>query len=35
MESDREQVIMDYLPSIAYQDTLLANSVYPETNTVK
>ncbi|XP_003703132.3 mitochondrial-processing peptidase subunit beta [Megachile rotundata] len=35
MESEKEKVIMDYLPTIAYQDTALANSVYPETNVIK
>ncbi|XP_076650155.1 cytochrome b-c1 complex subunit 1, mitochondrial [Halictus rubicundus] len=35
MESDKERVVMDYLPTIAYQDTELANSVYPETDVVK
>lgn len=35
MELDKEKVIMDYLPTIAYQDTALANGVYPETDTIK
>ena len=35
MESDREKIVMDYLPTIAYQDTALGNSVYPETDTIK
>ncbi|XP_043527874.1 mitochondrial-processing peptidase subunit beta-like [Frieseomelitta varia] len=35
MESDREKIVMDYLPTIAYQGTALGNSVYPETDTIK
>lgn len=35
IESNREKVVMDYLPSIAYQDTALGNSVYPETDIIK
>ncbi|XP_017753134.1 PREDICTED: mitochondrial-processing peptidase subunit beta-like [Eufriesea mexicana] len=35
MESNKEKVVMDYLPSIAYQDTALGNSVYPNTNIIK
>ncbi|XP_076674729.1 mitochondrial-processing peptidase subunit beta isoform X2 [Andrena cerasifolii] len=35
MESDRERVIMDYLPTMAYQDTTLANSIYPTTVEIK
>lgn len=35
MESDREKIIMDYLPTIAYQDTALGISVYPATNIVR
>ncbi|XP_053970320.1 mitochondrial-processing peptidase subunit beta-like [Hylaeus volcanicus] len=34
MELNKEQVVMDYLPSIAYQDTMLANSIYPETDVI-
>ncbi|XP_012270540.1 cytochrome b-c1 complex subunit 1, mitochondrial [Orussus abietinus] len=30
MESNYEQVIIDYLPSLAYQDTELTKSIYPE-----
>ncbi|XP_076622868.1 mitochondrial-processing peptidase subunit beta [Colletes latitarsis] len=35
MESDKEQVIMDYLPSIAYHGTALGNSIYPKTDEIK
>lgn len=35
MESDRERVVMDYLPTMAYQDTTLANSIYPTTVEIK
>ncbi|XP_076758926.1 mitochondrial-processing peptidase subunit beta isoform X1 [Xylocopa sonorina] len=35
MESDREGIVMDYLPSIAYQDTALGTSIYPESNIIK
>lgn len=35
MESDQERVIMDYLPTMAYQDTTLANSIYPTTVEIK
>nr|XP_033331862.1 mitochondrial-processing peptidase subunit beta-like [Megalopta genalis] len=35
MEFDKERVVMDYLPTIAYQDTELANSIYPETDVIK
>ncbi|XP_076170849.1 mitochondrial-processing peptidase subunit beta isoform X2 [Ptiloglossa arizonensis] len=35
MESAKEQIIMDYLLSIAYQNTALANSIYPKTDVIK
>ncbi|CAK9829133.1 Cytochrome b-c1 complex subunit 1, mitochondrial [Anthophora retusa] len=35
MSSDREKIVMDYLPSVAYEGTALANSVYPETRVIK
>ncbi|XP_026672324.1 mitochondrial-processing peptidase subunit beta-like isoform X2 [Ceratina calcarata] len=35
MEVDREKVVMDYLPTIAYQGTALGNSVYTDTDTIK
>nr|XP_034188352.1 mitochondrial-processing peptidase subunit beta-like [Osmia lignaria] len=35
MALDKEKVVMDYLPTVAYQDTALANGVYPETDTIK
>ncbi|XP_031826080.2 mitochondrial-processing peptidase subunit beta [Nomia melanderi] len=35
MELDKERVVMDYLPTIAYQDTDLASSIYPETDIIK
>ncbi|KAG7202364.1 hypothetical protein KM043_018690 [Ampulex compressa] len=35
MEFDYEKVIMDYLPTIAYHDTELANSVYTESQIVR
>ncbi|XP_078042574.1 mitochondrial-processing peptidase subunit beta [Augochlora pura] len=35
MESDKERVVMDYLPTTAYQDTALENSIYPETDIIK
>ncbi|XP_043286049.1 cytochrome b-c1 complex subunit 1, mitochondrial-like [Venturia canescens] len=31
METDYERVVMDYLPTLAYQGTELGKSVYPET----
>ncbi|XP_019696325.1 mitochondrial-processing peptidase subunit beta-like [Harpegnathos saltator] len=33
--SNPEQVIMDYLPNIAYQDTALSKSVFPESRIIK
>ncbi|XP_076246228.1 mitochondrial-processing peptidase subunit beta [Calliopsis andreniformis] len=35
MESNKELVVMDYLPTIAYQDTALENSIFPETDVIK
>ncbi|XP_032685412.1 mitochondrial-processing peptidase subunit beta-like, partial [Odontomachus brunneus] len=33
--SNPEQVVMDYLPNIAYQDTMLSTSVFPESHIIK
>ncbi|KAF7988376.1 hypothetical protein HCN44_000949 [Aphidius gifuensis] len=35
MENNHEQVVMDYLSSIAYQGTLLGKSIYPTTCEIK
>lgn len=35
IESDPEQVVMDYLPSIAYQGTVLSKSVFSQSHIIK
>ncbi|XP_011879225.1 PREDICTED: cytochrome b-c1 complex subunit 1, mitochondrial-like isoform X2 [Vollenhovia emeryi] len=35
IESNPEQIVMDYLPSIAYQDTILSKSVFPRSHIIK
>lgn len=35
METDYERVVMDYLPTMAYQGTELGKSVYPETRVIE
>jgi len=35
IESDPEQIVMDYLPSIAYQGTVLSKSVFSQSHIIK